>query len=601
MDVGEQIGTATASATVCVDPSDDGQAGNRLVPHLVAFVGFLSLTAFFYPYAVSHLGSHILSDGSDGASFLWSYWQVPQAVSNFENPFWTDLIFHPVGVPLTFHTNTPIVSLLIGGLAGVIGITLAVNIVMLAAVVASGMGAYLLALHERANRSAAFVAGVIFAFLPGRFGRINGHHNLNHTWILPFGLLALLLLIERPSRRRAMVFGGVCGVAVLTDFTLTSFLGLAAVIILVWRRRETVKREVAWRLTQAVAFAAVVSLPLLAAMAASIAGGELDPLPGWGGANHYSSDLLSWVVPPESNRIWGSHFARANLVTGGERMAYPGLAVLLLAGVGAWLVIRRQALTVWVGIAGVFFVLSLGPYLKVAGHSGGWFEYLGARFSVPLPYFALHFVPVLNGLRNPGRFSFMAALALAVLAALALTHLAANRPARTWALPGIALVVVVAEFASQPPSEQRPDIPKPYARIATDTTRRAVLEIPMQWRHGHGAVGDTAPYRDNTIFLYYATRHSHPMVNGMVARLPNRRLSRLLAIPVYRQILSLQHEPGMADPATFTAGDLRRLRIGFIVYHRDRPMPDVLAHITALGLPVIADDGTTVVWEVPDG
>lgn len=579
---------------------DPGQARGRLPPHLAALAGFLAFTGFFYPYAVSHLGSAILSDGADGASFLWSYWQIPHALANFDNPFSTDLIFHPVGAPLAFHTNTPVESLLIGALGGIIGITLAVNLVMLGAVVASGMGAYLLALHERASRPAAFFAGVVFAFLPARLMKILGHHNLTHAWILSFGLLALLLLIERPTRRRALVLGGLLGAAFLTDLTLTVFLGMAAAIVMVWQRHRISNKEVAIGLAQAAAVGAVISLPLLVSMAMAVARGELDPLPGWAGAHIYSSDLLSWVVPPTWNRLWGSRFTG---VDAGdiESLAYPGLVVLLLALVGACFLIRRRAQTVWIGIAVTFFVLSLGPFLKVGGDSGGRFEYLGAHFSLPLPYFVLHFVPVLNGLRNPGRFSVMAGLALAILAALALTRLAGNRRLLNWVLPAIALAVVAAEFVPVPARQQSPVIPRPYERIAADTTKRAVLEIPLQWRHGMGAVGDNAPHRDDTIFLYYATRHRHPMVNGMLARLPKRRLDELTSIPVYRQILALQNEPGFADPTTFTAEDLRRLRIGFIVYHRDRPMPQVLAHVQALGVPVVADDGTVTVWEVPQG
>lgn len=578
-------------------PAPNVAIRRRLAPHLLAFAGFLGLTVFFYPDAVRLLGSQPLSDGTDGASFLWSYWQVPHAVSSLDNPFFTDLMFHPVGVPLAFHTNTPIESLLIGGLGGLIGFTLAVNLVTLGAVVASAVGAYLLALHQRASGPAAFVAGAAFAFLPGRLLRMAVHHNLNHTWILPFGLLALLVLLEGPTRRRALVLGTVVGVALLTDLTLTVFLVLALLVVVVWRRREVFTREVGVRLAQATAVAAVVSLPLLVAMAFTIADGELDPISGWAGADIHSSDLLSWVVPPQSNRFWGSRFAGFTEVLGGERVAYPGLVMLLLAAIGALLAIRRRRHTVWIGMASVFFVLSLGPFLKVNGRSGDWFEYLGARFSLPLPYFALHFVPVLNGLRAPGRFSVVAALALAVLAALALTRMAANRPVLIWALPALALAAVVVEFAPVPFAPlQSPVVPRPYERIAADTTGRAVLEIPMQWRHGLGTVGDA---KDDTIFLYYATRHRHPVVNGMVARLPETRLARLLAIPVYRQVLSLQHQPGMTDAATFGADDLRRLRIGFVVYHRDRPMPDVLAYLSGLGLPVIADNGTILIWGVP--
>ncbi len=38
--------------------------------------------------------------------------------------------------------------------------------------------------------------------------------------------------------------------------------------------------------------------------------------------------------------------------------------------------------------------------------------------------------------------------------------------------------------------------------------------------------------------------------------------------------------------------------IDFVVYHRDDPAPDALRYIEALDLPVLADDGTVIVWKV---
>ena len=84
----------------------------------------------------------------------------------------------------------------------------------------------------------------------------------------------------------------------------------------------------------------------------------------------------------------------------------------------------------------------------------------------------------------------------------------------------------------------------------------------------------------------------------MVARLPNARWDALQGVPVYQQVLSLQGDSA-PQPPTFGAGDLARLGIGWVVYHRDRPFPEVLAYVQRLGLPVIADDGTTVVYGVP--
>jgi hypothetical protein len=337
-------------------------------------------------------------------------------------------------------------------------------------------------------------------------------------------------------------------------------------------------------------------------MVRDLAQHELSPIPGLGGAESYSADLLSWVTPPGYHRIWGRTFAHLNAtVTGGERMTFPGFAVLALAGLGAVLVWRRARL--WVALAAGFAVLSFGPWLHVDGHTGHRFGYLGFRFSLPLPYLVFHRVPILNGVRVPGRFGIMAVLALDVLAGLALARLGRGRRHLTGWLAAAAFAITMVEFL--PPAGVQAlvpaKLPAAYAAITADRTARAVLEIPLQWRDGFGVTGDGHPLRDDTLFVYFAARHHHPLVNGFVARIPTPRLRALSSIPLYREVLRLQGDLGdQAQPAgSFDAAALRRLGIGFVVYHRDRPEPAVLARIEAAGLRLRDDDGTVTVWEVP--
>jgi hypothetical protein len=223
-----------------------------------------------------------------------------------------------------------------------------------------------------------------------------------------------------------------------------------------------------------------------------------------------------------------------------------------------------------------------------------------------LPYLLLNRIPILNGARNPGRFGAVVQLALDVLAALAIVRLARGRFRWEVVLSALLLAVTMVEFLPPTHRDLLPaPVPDAYRAIAADHSERGVLEIPIQWRDGFRGAGDGLgpvltghPPHDDSVFLYYATVHHHPLVSGMVARLPNARWNALLGLPAYQQILSLQGDSA-AQPPTFTAGDLARLGIGWVVYHRDRPFPDVLAYIQRLGLPVVADDGTTVVYGVP--
>ena len=568
----------------------------RLARPALITAGYVLLTVVFYWQGVRHIGSHYISDSGDGADFVWSYWALPKALLSGHNPFSTDLIFWPVGVRLGFHTTTPLEAFAFWPLSKVLGSVLASNLLLLAAVPATAWGANLLAKHECDHEWVAAFAGAAYAFIPARAGRANGHWNLHHGWVLPFALLALLRLYDRPTRGRAAALGTMAGAVFLTDLTYFVFFCGAALVLATWRWRETIQRAVLVRLAQGAGVAFVVALPLAASMFNDLRHHELDRLADWGGADLGSADLLGYVVPTVRHPIWGSLVRNTHVNFGMEQYPYAGLVVLGLALAG--LFVARRKVAPWLVLAAGSVVLSLGPFLHVNGWTGSRFEQFGRRFTVPLPYDVFHRVPVLSALRIPGRFALVVALALDVAAAVVLARLLRDRrPNWQWAVPLAVAAVTIVELL--PPADirlQSPKVPAAYRAIERSPDQGAVLEVPLFWRDGFGQYGDQA--NEHSVFLAYATEHGRPVSNGMVARLPGLRKIQLLDYPVYRQLLALQHQPGFTDPATFTAADLREMGFAFVVYHRSRPMPDALAYLQSLGLSPLADDGDVVVFHI---
>jgi hypothetical protein len=338
---------------------------------------------------------------------------------------------------------------------------------------------------------------------------------------------------------------------------------------------------------------------------------ELDPLPGWGGADVISADVVSWIAPPEQRRFLPDMLTGVkDWTTRGEQRVFPTWTLLALAAGGAvWGGRHRRG--VWLVLVGAFFVLSLGPFLHVNGWQGARYHRFLTSFSVPLPYQALRALPVASGVRAPGRFAIVAILALCVLAALALTRLWRRAPRIGGAVAVAALALILAESLPTTTTTLPAAIPAAYRAVAADPGHGAVLEIPLQWHTGYGNYGDWDG--DHTVFLYYATKHGKPIVNGVLPRYPQRKLDRLLRTPVYDQLLGFltdaapgTYQPVKAGrppgephaPATFGASDLRALGIGYVAYHRDRPRPAALDYLTRLGLPDLADDGTVIVWKV---
>jgi hypothetical protein len=398
-------------------------------------------------------------------------------------------------------------------------------------------------------------------------------------------LLAFLCLLEEPSRRRASLFGAVLGATFLVDPQLAILAVSALVPLGVARRRDLAE---AWqRLVAAAALAGVVAAPLLVPLVGAAISGESGRPTSATGSMVYSSSLLSWVAPP-LERLWIGHLGTVEPLTPTlEGIAYPGLVVLALAGAGVALRARDERRG-WVAVTVVGVVLSFGPHPYVRG----------TFVDVPLPFLLVRAVPGMDAFRVPGRFAVVGALGLTVLAACGLAALAQRHPRHATALTVVACAITVVELLPRSLPEAPREAPAPYAVIADHPDPGAVLEIPMQWSTGQDAIGYAGGRDEEFLFLLNAIEHGRPTVSGAVSRYPDERLDQLLDIDLYRQVLTLQGEPGFDEAIDFDRTDLVELGIGFIAYDRSDPAPRALSHVRSLDLPVLADDGTVIVWWV---
>ena len=398
-----------------------------------------------------------------------------------------------------------------------------------------------------------------------------------------------------------MIFGAVLGLTFLTNLSYFVFLLIACAVVAAWRWRETFRRDRP-RFAQAAATAALVGAPLLIPMARElVVFHSLDLLGNWANANDYSADLYSWVTPVGASALWGSAFDATSTPAGRAGSGLPSRA----SRSWPW---PCSAARGGGGASGcgspsgmpTFVVLSFGPYLHVGGQQGGRFVRYGIRYTYWMPYQLLARSPGVERRAGPGpllggrhpRPRRVGGGRVGV------AHGPASRngaPSGAWSSPAVALVLVVVEFFPRSIVTQKPGIPRPYAAIAADPGRRAVLEIPLQWRTGFGDFGDVEA--DHSIFLYYATRHGKPLAGGVAARYPARGRRALFAPPG----LFAGRRPPAGRPGLDHVRRRRTapVRIGYVVYHRDRPRPAAEVYLGELRMPVLADDGTVLVWKVP--
>jgi hypothetical protein len=168
----------------------------------------------------------------------------------------------------------------------------------------------------------------------------------------------------------------------------------------------------------------------------------------------------------------------------------------------------------------VFTVLSLGPYLHVAGYTVRI-----AGHPLPMPYLVLHHLPYGELAHGPARFILMAGLGQAVLAGFGARRLLAPPRAHATALFVTLLAAAAFETAAVPYPLAPVRHPAAYDRLPPPGSG-ALLEVPIpDWPA-------QLPQR-----MLYQTRHAWPVFGGYLSRsLPPHPFH---ALPGFRELKSL--------------------------------------------------------------
>ena len=512
-------------------------------------VAYAALTfVLTYPAAV-HLGDRMIGDGGDGLQFAWDLWWMKRALVDLHTtPFHTDAIFHPSGVSLWLHTLTPLNGVLSLPLQAVLPLVVVYNAFVLASFVAAGCGAFLLAREETGSLSGAFVGGMVFTFSTYHFAHARGHLNLTCCQWLPLFALFVLRALRR-GRRKDGAWAGL--LLALNGYTDPYYLLYAALLgpILVaahWRQRGNTRAVLA-SLGAAVVVGALLTAPYVLGM---IGAARTERFLGAHDAKIFSADLTSYFVPngvssfgEMTHALWTKWSGNAT-----ENACFVGFSVLALLV----LALYRDPLTRgWGAVAVVFFLLSLGPELRIGGQATG----------IALPYAVLQrVVPFLDLGGVAVRMNVLVELSAAVLVAHACKFLAAR-----W-IPLVGLMIAIERLALPYPTRVLTVDPF-YRDLARDAEPYGLLDL-------------TTP---SPASMYFATLHEKSIVAGMVARLPARAQRFIDETPLLPTLL-YGAPPPPGDPPAMARAMCERLKIRYVIAH-DNVRRDYVA--TVLLLPAV--------------
>lgn len=461
---------------------------NQKLLSSLAFLGYIAA-------ALLMLGPHVfpldqISESTysqeDAYICLWGLWWTKHAVLQGLNPYWTDFLFYPMGTSLVFHAyplTYGLVSLPFQQMIeGVSGLAVSLNSIILLSFVFSGFGAYLLASHVTGNRLAGWVAGVIYAFMP--------FHSLNRVTLhllaiefIPFTILSLLWLSEKPTLRRAALMGLCFALTYYSSLEyalyLFMFSGLWIVYKLLFTFHDITRKYIMALAGSCVIFLLLTSPLLLQQMKAyseydSTIQQDFEEVTFW------SPALLSFVTPSRVHPWYGQALASAGELTDARPQKWGmrsetsiGWVALGLAAIGL-LGHRNGHRIFWSLLALFFFLLSLGPFLRVTGE---WFS------EIPLPYLLIYkWVPVFRTGRDPTRFIPLAIMMLSIMAAFGVDSLLRHfKMARFRFLVTILFSsLILFESLTAWIGSYRPSLPTVYSQLARAKQDIAVIDLTSE-------------------------------------------------------------------------------------------------------------------------
>jgi len=448
----------------------------------------------------------------DPAVSAWSLWHFTESVLAGRNPYFTRSIFYPVGAhilhPIScegFFPLTLLVKIITGGSA--MYPFYAYRITVLASFVLLLYFSYSFLRVIGMTGLAAATAAIAYAFHRFFIDHIP-HLSIVAGFFIPLIALILVRLYRKPGRARLLVATIVTGSALyFTEFVFQILLGMVFLFAIVWMSPET-RREFSGKLRLLGARTFLMALAVFALIIApaifkQLSAGVLNP-PAIESSN-FSANVAGLLVPnPQRTPLYGKLFASLTakpMIGVGGLEVFIGFPLLAFGAIGA-IVTKQRLIRIAAIVSLLFFVLSLGPTLKV----------LNTETGIRLPYVLLMKVPPFDLSRTPARFVAMGLFFLMIAAAAGISWMQrslSQRGKQNWgAAAAIAILIWTAAEAYAPPHPQSTFVPPPEL---TAIVPGPVVNLPLSRFDGYALLLQV--FHHQPIATGYTSRYSIEQIN----------------------------------------------------------------------------------------
>jgi hypothetical protein len=459
-----------------------------------------------YPIAFKLGGDWLAMWNIDTYMKIWDNWWLQNHAFNELSLNFTDLLFHPIGLDLSYHSISWTVAFLSWVLTKITDAITAYNLTILIALFSTAYAAYLLVRPFVKYGAAAWLAGAIYSYAPYHLAHSGGHPDLVHLAPIPLAVLLLYVAFTRKSVIAAVGAGLMIGFAGFTSLYIMVFALLTIGPILLflllenhrWSQPEILRIVSVFGITS-VLLLSIRLLPILRDVSALT-----EAIESKYAAENNQTDLMSYVLPSQLNPLFApytselsSHFGHMS----SEWPAYLGIVPITLSIAALTWNKQRKIVLLWFTIGLMFVFLSLGPVLRFNGN-------LYDNFLLPARY--LSWFPPIRAVGRPDYFVLGALLPVGILAAFGFDRLLIALEGRRrfqllcmTVLPGLLLVEYWSgEFPGRPVN-----VNPFFERLSQEPDNFAIIQLPM---------GRSKAKK----YLFQQTFHHKPIAEGLSGRTP---------------------------------------------------------------------------------
>ncbi len=416
----------------------------------------------------------------DPYEHAWHFWWVSRAIAGGHDPRFCPLIYAPEGASLAYD-HVGWFDTLIFGFTGLgrkfPGLSHSLSLLM--GTLLTGIFGWLLARSWGAERYGALFTALALAWLPARTAHLLQHYQIAGCWALPGALWAATLYLKKGGRAALAAFATLALAGGLESPFISLFI-LACLPAVCFLLRGS------WKRTGIMALSWTVPTVFLGILAATSPGASGPLAPDWREAVYWAAEPQSFLLPSPfgtAGSLTGMPMRMSWMSNTFEGVVTPGLSLLFLFGFYSF---RKRSWRTAL-VVGVFWLLSLGPELRL----------LGRPLGIPLPFRVLQFLPLLGGIRAPSRFAIPGGLFVALAAGMAVSGLKGR-----WRYAAFALLLLELALPSLPTLSDR--VPGACREVPDGST---VLELPVD--------------RNIRMYSWFQTRGDYSRRYAFMARLPD--------------------------------------------------------------------------------